>query len=153
MSKRRKRNNNQPSNKSALTTSSPPPRPSKERIWLIFGVGITLFAIFVSIMFDLSLKKDFGDILNSRFPDFVLAILAISSSVINIIIDLTASIDINKKIDYAIFPALTMATSLSYYSFFYGRSDELSIKWCLVLPISIIILLINIRIGYTLLKE
>ena len=110
--------------------------PFKTKMWLIFGVGISLFAIVAAAIFDLSLGAGFEKIRDSRYPDFILATLAISASVINIIIDLNAEIDINKKINCAIFPSITATFSLAYYSFLYGISEKItSLKWDWVLPI------------------
>ncbi len=128
--------------------------PFKTKMWLIFGVGISLLAIVAAAIFDWSFGAGFEKIRDSRYPDFILATLAISASVINIIIDLNAEIDINKKINYAIFPSITATFSLAYYSFLYGISEKItSLKWDWVLPISFIVLLINIYIGIILSKK
>lgn len=133
----------------------PPWIPLKTKTWLIFGVCISLFAIAAAAIFDLSLGVGFEKIRDSRFPDFVLATLAISASVINIIIDLNiAEIDTNKKFNYAIFPSITVAFSLAYYSFLYGISEQITaLKWDWVLPVAAIVLLINIVIGIILSKK
>ena len=128
--------------------------PFKTKMWLIFGVGISLIAIVAAALFDLSFGVGLEEIRDSRFPDFILATLAISASVINIVIDLNAEIDINKKVNYVIFPSITAAFSLAYYSFLYGIGEKIgALKWGWVLPISVIALLINICIGYVLSKK
>lgn len=125
--------------------------PFATKMWLIFGVGISLSAIVAASLFDMSFGATITDIIDKRFSDFILAILAISSSVINIIIDIKAEIDINSKVNYAIFPVISGAFSLAYYSFLYGKNNELAfLKWNWVLPIALAVLAINIFIGFVL---
>lgn len=177
MAKKNKKNKTkkQPSPRQALTTSttlstavvdSPPfqessqkknvshkePKvPFETKMWLIFGVGVSIFAIIAASIFDLSFGATLEDLIDKRFSDLLLAILAISSSIINIIFDIKAEIDANSKINYAIFPVITAVFSLAYYSFLYGKSDELDfLQWNWVLPITLVVLGINVFIGFTL---
>lgn len=163
MAHHRKKNGNRPKKQPSAKPipSTPPPLHTKESIekkkpkvpfatkmWLIFGVGISLFAIVAASLFDMSFGAKITDIIDKRFSDFILAILAISSSVINIIIDIKAEIDINSKVNYAIFPVISGVFSLAYYSFLYGKNNELALlKWNWVLPIALVVLAINIFIG------
>lgn len=166
MAHHRKKNGNRPKKQPSAkpTPSTPPPLHTKEsiekkkskvpfatKIWLIFGVGISLSAIIAASLFDMSFGATITDVIDKRFSDFILAILAISSSVINIIIDIKAEMDTNSKVNYAIFPVITGVLSLAYYSFLYGKNNELAfLKWNWVLPIALGVLTINIIIGFVL---
>lgn len=118
-------------------------------LWYIFGVAVSFIAIGLAAAFDYYLGYNIQAIKINRISDFLLALLATSSGLVNILIEAKRPRSLNCKILLGLIPAITIVFSLGFYCFLYERSvnNNIAARNDLLFWISLGVLIVNVCIG------
>lgn len=118
-------------------------------LWYIFGVGVSFIAIGLAAAFDCYLGYNIQAIKINRISDFLLALLATSSGLVNILIEAKRPRSLNCKILLGLIPAITIVFSLGFYCFLYERNVDTNMAAGndLLFLVSLGVLLVNVCIG------
>ena len=117
-------------------------------MWYIFGIAVSFLAVGLAAAFDYYLGYNIQTIKINRISDFLLALLATSSGLVNVLIEAKRPRSLNCKILLAIIPVVTIFCSLGFYCFLYERNVDTNIAGNdLLFLASLWVLLVYVCIG------
>lgn len=146
--------NSQSSTRKTLKSTYSRKLPLRVKEWLLYGVVLSILAVFLAIIFDLFAGYHFNQIKLDRFPDILLANFAVAVNVKSLIVDKKSIMSYDDQFNYSLIPVSTIVLTIALYSMFYRRVEK-SISTFLtpLLLISLCILIVNVLLGAKIVKN
>lgn len=127
--------------------------PLEIRKWLFFSVFYTIIAVPVAVIYDLIRGFRLEQLKFDWVPDILLANFAVSVNVLSLVEDKKSRLSKDDDFRYSHRPYLMMIITLCVYSFIYRDKDIATHIIVIILVVSALILIANIRMGINVIKK
>lgn len=123
------------------------------RKWLFFSVFYTIIAVPIAVIYDLIRGFRFDQLKFDWVPDILLVNFAVSVNVLSLVEDKKSDLSADDNFKYSHRPYLMMIITLCIYSFIYKDQNIDTYIIFIILAVSVVILIVNIRMGINVIKK